>query len=478
MLVLFVAAPGLAHDEGHEHDSHPVVIDTDLGLDDAVALALALQSSYTDIAAVVFCEGAASRARGVRTLEGMLDWFNRRDVPLYDGVPSRAAAPPFRAFVETAVADAVADCRPAPFARAFAPDAYTSDRGTTIVLALGPLTNLAAALEAKPDIRRRIDRIIIAGEPNPERAWNLKFDRPAFEAVRTSGIALEFVIAGKTAVKPDWWESGAFRIGQGTSVGEAFLERLLSPQDVRRHYFEQFTRFHDELVPVFGVDRSIFGRHDIGGSALFAPLNSSTVNTRFTRLIDEGRQRKNRVVFADRRLPGTVLQSDVRERRDRIVAKNGENEWFAQLLMNELHEHLGAYSVIGVKMGLRAAELLNAPPHSMTIESHTPPDPPVSCLNDGLIVATGSTPGRGLFERVPAEEKGVRASFSYNGRTVVLTLKPEYRDRIRDRIADLRKHHSLEDRAYWLAVRDFGLDVWENWHRRDLFEIANPKQKP
>ncbi len=48
-------------------------------------------------------------------------------------------------------------------------------------------------------------------------------------------------------------------------------------------------------------------------------------------------------------------------------------------------------------MGLRAAELLNAPPHAMTIVSSAPPTQPVSCLNDGLLVATGSTPGRGLF---------------------------------------------------------------------------------
>jgi len=141
-----------------------------------------------------------------------------------------------------------------------------------------------------------------------------------------------------------------------------------------------------------------------------------------------------------------------------------------------MHEHLGAYSVVGVKMGLRAAEVLNAPQHGMKVVSHVPPGPPVSCLDDGVICATGCTPGRALFSRGEIDRDAVKVSFTYNGRTITLTVKRRYRDHVRSRIRALLRVSTLEDRAYWEGVRALGLDIWTNWHRRDLFTVsASPR---
>ncbi len=158
-------------------------------------------------------------------------------------------------------------------------------------------------------------------------------------------------------------------------------------------------------------------------------------------------------------------------RRASILGRNGEDEWFAQLLMNELHEHLGAYSVVGVKMGLRAAELLNAPPHSMEVVSHAGPRPPFSCLNDGILVATGSTPGRRLFVHEPKGAGDVAATFTYNGRSVTLRLKAEYRAKVKAEIGRLVEEYGLQRPEYWQGVRTFGLDLWETWHRLEIFEV-------
>jgi inosine-uridine nucleoside N-ribohydrolase len=503
-----------------------VVIDTDLGLDDAVTLALALQSPDVHVAGIVACDGAAGRMQGIRSLECFLRWFNRREIPVYEGVPSKAAAPRFRRFAEEAVASVVDDLSAARVRRPFTPTAYVPAKGKAVVLALGPLTNLAAALTRQPDIVQGIEKIIVAGGPDVGTSWNVGFDPAAFEVVRTSGVPLEFVAGGDKAGKPAAWRSGDPAIGQGTSLAESFFTQLMAAPRVRKHYLGSLSHFHDELVFLFIIDRGIFAARG-GDPAVYEPVSSNAVETLFGRLISRGRQAKARVVFADRPLPESVLRSDVAGRRASIIQKNGPDEWFAQVLMNEMHEHLGAYSVIGVKMGLRAAEMLNAPPHSMSIESHTPPRPPVSCLNDGLIVATGSTPGRDLFRHVPltggesspkgessaapgtetpekddgsrgaqqgvpttkpgepsttqresSTTEGVRVTFSYGGRTIVLALKPEYQDRIRERIAALRQRHGLEDDEYWSGVRTLGLDIWENWHRRDLFVIVEDVNPP
>ena len=78
VLVSFTAVS--AHDIS---SSSAVVIDTDMGLDDAVAMALALQMDSAEISAVVACEGVASGEKGAELLERMLDLFNRSDIRLY-----------------------------------------------------------------------------------------------------------------------------------------------------------------------------------------------------------------------------------------------------------------------------------------------------------------------------------------------------------------------------------------------------------
>lgn len=465
---IFSTATVAAHDIGAHRT---LVIDTDMGLDDAVTLAMALQNPDINIAAIVASEGVAGRQHGVKLAERMLHRFNRRDIPLYapDTSGPMKSAPPFRAFAEGAIAEALPN-NVAAFHRPFSPSAYVEDKQKTTILVLGPLTNLAAAFEQAPEIKQNIKEIIIAGKPDPKKAWNMRFDPDAFKAVQNAGVPLKFIIRGPGSKKPDSLNAGPLALGPGTAVGEMFLRDLLADASVQAHYATQFSNFHDELALLYMLDPAIFSSKT--GDNTFAPDNRHMVSHLFTMAITTGRQHKHRVVLVDRPLPANAFQKDIRERRDRIILKNGRDEWFSQLLMNELHQHLGAYSIIGVKMGLRAAELLNAPQHGMKVVSHTPAHPPASCLNDGIIVATGSTPGRALFTHSPEASGDPRVSFSCNGRTITLVLKKAYRDKIKAKIRALLKKHSLEDHAYWHDVREFGLDIWENWHRRDIFDVS------
>ena len=473
LLIALLAIPAVAHDVPI---STTVVIDTDMGLDDAVTLAAALQSPRVDITAIVATEGVASAAKCVEHAERMLDLFNRRDVPLHAAAAPakglRTEPPPFRAFAESRLSQALPACGE-PFHRRFAPEAYASERGKVVILALGPLTNIAAALRAKPDLKDGIREVVVAGGPEPGADWNIDYDRAALAAVRASGVSLKFIVPGPAAQKPTSWREGNRTLGPGTSIGEGCFNRLLQVPDVRQHYVEKLSRFFDEVAFAYVLDATLFDEH--GETGVFEPKDRGGLLRLLTRSLVDGRQQKTRVVFTADPFPDKIFQEDVRRRKARIIAAHGETEWLAQVLMNELHQHLGAYSVIGVKMGLRAAELLNAPQHSMRIISHVAGAPPVSCLNDGLIVSTGCTPGRRLFEHKPETTGDVKVTFEYNGRRVILCLKPEYRQRIRAEIAALLQKYTLEDHEYWHGVRAVGLDIWETWHRRDLFEVATER---
>ena len=90
LLVVLAFVPAvLAHDVVH---TSKIVIDTDMGIDDAVTLALALQNPDTQIVSIVACEGAAGREKCVENLERMLVLFNRGDIKLY--APAEASDPP------------------------------------------------------------------------------------------------------------------------------------------------------------------------------------------------------------------------------------------------------------------------------------------------------------------------------------------------------------------------------------------------
>lgn len=469
-LFLFCVSVCRAHDV---HSTGPVVVDTDMGLDDAVTLALMLQSPRIELHSIVLCDGVLSREEGAKFVRRMLVMFNREDVHVFAGpkVELPYGAPSMREGVIRALKEALPSAAAeTKEVRDFAPKAYLSGRGKTTVVMLGPLTNLAEALRAHKDVAAGIERVVVPGRLEKNGNWNVQFHPASFDQVLASGLPLTSVEDALEAPKPGTWAEVSFPRSQSTSLGGRFLRKLLEPEPVRMHYTMRRPMFDDELVFVYLEDPHCFvpGR---APNRLIPRFNDDASRT-VTHRLANGRQEKHRVLFVGGTLPDAILQEDVRSRKAEMIRKNGEVEWFAQLLMNELHEHLGAYSVIGVKMGLRAAELLNAPTHGMKIVSHAPERPPVSCVNDGLIVATGSTPGRGLFEHQPDEDGGVRATFSYNGRRITLSVKSSYAEQVRDRIAKLVKAQGGLTPAYWAGVRAFGLEIWQDWHRLELFEVA------
>ena len=465
--LLLAPEPAVADLQG---PARPVVIDTDMGVHDAVALALALQSPQLQIAAIVAGEGAASRAAAVHNVERMLDLFNRQEIPVFASeLEGGSPMPPVREQAEALVGAALPET--AVWLRLpFAPEAYRSAAGPTTVVMLGPLTQLAAALERRPDLASAIERVVVAGDPADRDSWNLARDPEAVRAARRAGLRLQFVGARGRAAKSTAWRSRGLPESRSTSQGDAFLDRLLAQPAGRAHYLDDVAQAHDELAVLFLLEPQAFEASRSGD--VFMPREGVDVGARLAEFMSRGRQLTQPVVLSNRSIPDVMLQEDVRAQRDAIVAANGEDEWFAELLLNELHQHLGAYSILGVKMGLRAAELLNAPRHGMAVVSNAPATQPESCFDDGLLAATGSTPGRGLFRQEPGPPGSIQATFVYNRRRVTLRLKDGYRDQIQGRIGELLGQYSLADQGYWDGVRAFGLEIWQDWHRLDLFDVT------
>jgi len=72
------------------------------------------------------------------------------------------------------------------------------------------------------------------------------------------------------------------------------------------------------------------------------------------------------------------------------------------------HGHLGPWLVLGLRLGQVAMGRLQARPYfGVQVRVEAPPQPPPSCLVDGLQLATGATYGKRNIELVPAEEVSV-----------------------------------------------------------------------
>lgn len=462
-----VSTAALADDEHVART--PVVIDTDMAFDDAVTLALALQAAHVDLEAVVATGGALDAERGADMAARLADRFHRTDVPVYRGrdprvLPGAPAVPPFRAMVERALGSALATPS-ALEVRAFEPGAYKSAHGKVLVLALGPLTSLAAALREDPAVATAIDAVVVPMETEVRPGWNADRDPDALQAVREAGVVVIGLAPG-----PPVSAIGEALVpaGPAASLAQSFVGALLAEEGTRSHYLAR--PLHDELAMAYVLDKTAFAPRS--GDGLLAGVVEHVIED-LSRVARLGRQERRMVLLADPLLPKGALNDTLQVRRDAMIAKNGESEWLAQILLNEMHQHLGAFSIIGVKMSLRGAELLNAPQHSMRVVSHAPVEQPMACLDDGLIVGAGSTPGRLLFSKASGDATSIGATFEYGGRRVRLDLKPEFRAKIRGRIAELLQKHTLEDDGYWQGVAEMGLDIWENWHRAEIFTVSS-----
>ena len=139
------------------------------------------------------------------------------------------------------------------------------------------------------------------------------------------------------------------------------------------------------------------------------------------------------------------------------------------MLTNELHRHLGIYSLVGVKMGIRARELLDASLDDLSVESHAGLRPPMSCLTDGLQVATGATLGRGTI-RVEGNDPAPKAIFAKGDARLELALKDDVWRQIRSDVAAAVEQFGNLTPEYFDEVRRLSIRYWLTLDRREISE--------
>lgn len=255
-----------------------IIIDTDPGQDDAVAILLALASPELDVLGITCVAGNVPLALTSRNARVVCELAGRTEVPIFAGCDcplERKLVTAEYVHGKTGL-DGIALPEPEMalqerHAVDFLIETLRSEPAGSVTLCpLGPLTNIATALQRAPDIAARISEIVLmggayfeVGNTTPAAEFNIHVDPQAAEIVFRSGVPLVVMpldVTHKALTTRARVE--AFR-NLGTPVGHAvaswtdFFERF----DMAK-YGSEGAPLHDPCVIAYLLKPDLFtGRH-------------------------------------------------------------------------------------------------------------------------------------------------------------------------------------------------------------------------
>jgi purine nucleosidase len=180
-----------------------VIIDCDPGVDDAVALLLAFASPRElNLLAVTTVAGNVSIDLTTRNARCIRELARRNDVPIYAGCERPLAREPIEAghfHGVSGLGTLAVEGTFAPAAAGHAVDVLvdillTRPAGSVTVVTMGPMTNLAAAMQREPRVISQIARVVSMGGARREGGnitasaeYNIYADPHAAQVVLQSG---------------------------------------------------------------------------------------------------------------------------------------------------------------------------------------------------------------------------------------------------------------------------------------------------
>lgn len=245
----------------------PIVVDCDPGIDDAVALLLAVASPELELRCVTAVAGNQAVEKTAANARRVLELAGRADVPVAAGADRPLVrAPSFSSEVHGETGLDGADLPPpsAPLLDTHAVDALAAaiEPGVQVV-AIGPLTNLALLLALHPGVERRLERIVLmggaiaGGNVTPAAEFNVWADPEAASRVFASGVPITMLgldVTHTVLLTPAHERAlaGSGRVGAAAAGMLAFYRRFYE-----RRYGWEGSAMHDALAVAVLIDPSL-----------------------------------------------------------------------------------------------------------------------------------------------------------------------------------------------------------------------------
>jgi len=455
----------------------PLIVDTDLALDDVRALALITGLHHYDLRAVVTSDGICPPAASLHRLSGLFR-FLKTPLPLLGAGRTLSQKPPAWRKICGAAYWSRLPAAPPPKPRTaleVVSQVLQNASEPVTYLCLGPMSNLAELLEHKPKLAIKIGSVVYLGAlPDAKRSGFDNTSRDLKAASQVFGSGLTIYAMPKEA-------SQGLRLDGRMLAALAALKsptaRLVAMQaadpQVRAHASAQGLPMWDELIVLWLHDPSLATPRSTQNDRVqvLTDFDLEAARLAYLELASnrpEGLEPRRAVLF--NRLPSdpALFRPDVAKLVLPIIARHGLEEYKAALITNELHRHLGLLSIVGAKMGIRARELLHANLDEVKVKSEAGLKPPLSCLNDGLQASTGASLGRGTISMKNGPPR-VAAVFSKGSISWRLELKPEVRAKIQSQIKGAVERFPGLTPRYFQEVRRMALEGWLEMDRNKIF---------
>ncbi len=224
-----------------------IIIDTDPGQDDAVAILLALGSPELEVVGITAVAGNVPLRLTEKNARKICELAGRPDIKVFSG----AIRPLVRELVTAEevhgktglngpeLPEPVMKLQDGPAVDFIVETLMGEDSGTITLCPLGPLTNIALALIREPRIASRIKEIVLmgggffeGGNVTPAAEFNIFVDPHAADIVFRSGIPIVMMPLDVThkaltsAVRTQAFRDLGTRVGNATADMLEFFERF------------------------------------------------------------------------------------------------------------------------------------------------------------------------------------------------------------------------------------------------------------
>ena len=460
---------------------HTIIIDTDCAIDDMRAISLLLNRPEITIKAILLSDGSLSPIEGAGKVKSLLKEFNLDNIPVASGDLLKGVNPPWREFnrqiswgkeSEDQVTDLKAvDCLAGNL---------KNENERIILVCFGPLTNIAQLINNEPGLVSKIERIIWYNDSvKPLKGFNYECDKGSAGIVFKSRIRIDVIsnLNKENILFDSSMVAGCKK--SNTRLANVLSNVYNQPLVIEKLQQNHF-RLGDDLAALYLTNPELFDINIITDEVNVRynkDYDITGVKQAMTDMINGTYYYERNIVFNRFPVQHEMFNYDVRPIIDSAIARYGSDEWKANVMTDEFHRHLGVFSIVGAKMGIKARELFGVGADLLEVTSFAGTTPPYSCLNDGIQASTGATLGMGTIHLANQRKTKPSAIFTYKERSFRISLKKEYLEQVDADIKEGIMKFGLMDDGYWKLIRHNALKYWVEWDRNKIFDIEEVKYK-
>lgn len=251
-----------------ENIKRKLIIDCDPGIDDALAIALALQSPQLEVLGITTVAGNRELEKTTVNTLKVLEYFGRTEIPVYNGAAKPLVRELFKPPKGSSHGDdglgnvdlPIPQVKVRDNAAGFIKDALDKHPGEVTILAIGPLTNIALLFKSGSgkllkDLYLMNGAFWVKGNVTEYAEYNTFIDPEAAKIVYSSEISTKVV--GLDVTNPVGITKEEFEKIRGINTKQAKLFVMMYQWALIRKERERYPLFWDPIALMWLLDKDL-----------------------------------------------------------------------------------------------------------------------------------------------------------------------------------------------------------------------------